>query len=182
MPKNRITFSGDHLDLIEIATFYGDTEKGLQLFHTLGQPFFAPRFSSMTPTEVMRNFEERILELDRVASMSILAAVEAAFRIDYLHRVYERPRDDISRAMRALYQAVENKASLEDQILNIWRDNSTGAARIISDLKGALKYRHWLAHGRYWEAKMGREKYDFQTIYQLADTVFASFPLLAPDD
>jgi hypothetical protein len=38
---------------------------------------------------------------------------------------------------------------------------------VISDLRGALNYRNWLAHGRYWVAKLGR-KYDFFSVLTLA--------------
>ena len=31
----------------------------------------------------------------------------------------------------------------------------------------AFKYRHWLAHGRYWEPKLGRI-YDYYSLYDLA--------------
>lgn len=37
----------------------------------------------------------------------------------------------------------------------------------ISELITAFKYRHWLAHGRYWEPKLGRI-YDYYSLYDLA--------------
>jgi len=37
---------------------------------------------------------------------------------------------------------------------------------LISELRSVFKFRHWLAHGRFWQ--IGR-KYDFQTLYLLAD-------------
>jgi hypothetical protein len=47
--------------------------------------------------------------------------------------------------------------------------------KVIGDLKGAFKYRHWLAHGRYWEPKLG-QKYDYYSVYILAESIFGSFP------
>jgi hypothetical protein len=49
--------------------------------------------------------------------------------------------------------------------------------KLIGDLRGAFNFRHWLAHGRYWEPKLGRN-YDFVTVYGLAASVLSSFPLL----
>ena len=43
------------------------------------------------------------------------------------------------------------------------------------DLKGAFKFRHWLAHGRYWDPNLGRKKYDFQSLYALAEEFFECF-------
>ncbi len=66
--------------------------------------------------------------------------------------------------------------SLEDEILNSWKCCSSASDKLIGDLKGAFKFRHWLAHGRYWEPKLG-QKYDYESVYVLAVTVFSSFPL-----
>ena len=68
-----------------------------------------------------------------------------------------------------------NRASLEDEILEAWRDHADGARQVVSELRGAFKYRHWLAHGRYWVPKLGR-KFDYHGIHLLAQTVFDSFP------
>ena len=40
-------------------------------------------------------------------------------------------------------------------------------SRLIGDVRGAFKFRHWVAHGRYWVAKLGR-KYDFAYVHLLA--------------
>jgi hypothetical protein len=48
---------------------------------------------------------------------------------------------------------------------------------IIGELRGAFKFRHWLAHGRYWKPKFGR-RYDFNDIYTIADIALKHFDLL----
>jgi len=120
----------------------------------------------------------RIRELDHTSCLSILAAIEAGFRIDYLQRNYKRKKDALSLAFRKIFKEKSRRASLEDDILNAWKDNTHGASELIGNLKGAFKYRHWLAHGRYWQPKLGRQFYDYETIYQLAETVFNSFPFI----
>jgi hypothetical protein len=47
---------------------------------------------------------------------------------------------------------------------------------MIGALRGALNFRHWIAHGRYWEPKLGRA-YGFADIYNLAKGIVAGFPL-----
>jgi len=48
----------------------------------------------------------------------------------------------------------------------------------IGELKGALKLRRWLAHGRYWNPdKMGRKSYDAYSVYIIADNIIFTFDL-----
>ena len=104
-------------------------------------------------------------------AMNILASLEATFRIDYLQRNYKRKRDLLSRELRAVYQVKGEYASLEDEILTAWRRCVPKYAQAISELVGAFKYRHWLAHGRYWTPRHGR-RYAYHELFQLADAIF----------
>ncbi|MYA22672.1 MAG: hypothetical protein F4Z30_07755 [Gemmatimonadetes bacterium] len=106
--------------------------------------------------------------------MSILAALEAAFRMDFLQRCYKRQKDSLSRSFRTLYQDKGQYVPLGDIFLQ-WKSHSTVPRSIISELEQAFKYRHWLAHGRYWTLKIGRE-YDYDDIYTLAESIYNSFP------
>lgn len=181
MPRASVSFSGDHLELEDIAVFHADAVCGFRLIHDPAQPGFLVRFAAMSSAEVASHLQVELDELGRMSSLSVLAAVEAAFRMDYLVRVNERRRDVLSRAMRELYSRSGSRVSFEDEILELWRDNTSGARQAISDLKGAMKYRHWLAHGRYWTPKMGRSKYDFQSIYEMAEAILVGFPLVSVD-
>ena len=118
---------------------------------------------------------ERLDETDLDSSLTALAAVEAAFRIDYLQRCYRREKDPVSRAFRNIYKAKQHNASLENEIFEAWVDNSSGTRSIIGDLRSVFRFRHWLAHGRYWTPKLGR-RYDFNDVFALADLTLRSFP------
>lgn len=72
--------------------------------------------------------------------------------------------------MREIYQMKGSRASLEDDILRLWKEDFPEYKRLISEVITAFKYRHWLAHGRYWEPKLGRI-YDYYSLYDLADAV-----------
>ncbi len=172
---NRVPFSHEHQKLSDISLHYTDTEASLiSYFSNTGN--HTGRFSTYTRDEISNELRERINELSLTSSFSLLAALEAVFRIDYLQRNYKKRKDDLSRACRAIYKEKQTKASLENDILDAWRANTEGANQLISDLKGAFKYRHWLAHGRYWKPKMGRPSYDYETIYELTEIVLNSFP------
>ena len=64
---------------------------------------------------------ERMAELDRNTTMSLLGAVEAAFRIDYLQRCYREKKDPVSRRFRGIYKKKGTRALLEDDIFEVWR-------------------------------------------------------------
>ncbi len=67
--------------------------------------------------------------------------------------------------------------SLEEEIFDLWKEHANAVSQLIGDLKGAFKYRHLLAHGRYWMPKLGK-KYDFASLYALVTSVLSNFPLL----
>jgi hypothetical protein len=116
---------------------------------------------------------DALAELEHTSSLSLLACVEAALRVDYDQRVEARGRSSLSRALREIHKEKKEYARLDDDILGAWKEHSTVGKPVISVLIGAFKYRHWLAHGRYWIPKFGRT-YDYQTIYSIADAFLSA--------
>ena len=176
MPSaRRVTFSGEHLLLVEIAQHYSDIEASVRNYFSSDNLQSVERFVDYTPLEIELEMTSVLAEHARSTSMSILAALEAAFRMDFLQRCYKRQKDPLSRSFRTLYQNKGQNVPLGDIFLQ-WKSHSTVSRSIISDLEQAFKYRHWLAHGRYWTQKIGRE-YDYDDIYTLAESIYNSFPL-----
>ncbi len=173
----KVSFSGQNLGIAEAAKNHNDTEGALALFFSNKAPTYSIRFAGYKLDEVRSEQRDRMAELDRNTTMSLLAAVEAAFRIDYLQRCYQKRKDRVSRQFRQIYKEKETRASLEEDILEIWRINTAGSTRLIGDLRGAFKFRHWMAHGRYWTPNFG-QKYDYLSVYPLAMQALASFPLM----
>lgn len=170
---NKVSFSNKHLDLQNISIHHLDIESSLkQYFKSKSEE----RFTGYTEKEISNELLRRKSELSHTSCLSLLAALEAVFRIDYLQRNYNKKKDSLSREFRAIYKKKSTKASLEDDILDAWKENTHGTSQLISDLKGAYKYRHWLAHGRYWQPKMGRSNYDYESIYELTELILNSFP------
>ena len=145
---NRVSFSGANLGLPEIAAHHQDLGSSLTLYFSARSPNYMVRFVGYAASEVTAELRERLDEADLTSSLTVLASVEAAFRIDYLQRCYRRGKDPVSRAFRSIYAAKQEYASLEDEIFGTWVDNSSGSRSIISELRGAFRFRHWLAHGR----------------------------------
>ncbi len=137
------------------------------------------RFLANTLEEIEGLYKERQRELDLNCSLSLLASVEATFRVDYLLRCRKKKKDSLSLNLRLLYRKKKEKASLEDDILEAWKENTTAPRYLVGDIIGALRFRHWIAHGRYWDQNLGKT-YDFISLYSLANAVLSSFPFETP--
>ena len=122
-------------------------------------------------------YKDRIYELENTTIFMMLSSIEASFRIDYLKRVYKKSKDPLSREFRSIYRKKESKASLERDILALWKIQHPEYKVLISELIGAFKFRHWLAHGRYWTPKIGR-KYDYAYVYELSSQIYRLLPLV----
>jgi uncharacterized protein YutE (UPF0331/DUF86 family) len=171
-----VSFSGSYLQVDDIAQYYQDTTSSIQLYFSLANPEAERLFAEKSKEELQYKLNEVSEENELLISMSLLSALEAAFRIDYLQRCYKKKKDSLSRAFQQIHQQKGNRASLEDDIFDAWKQHTNVPNHLVSELKGAFKYRHWLAHGRYWEPKLGR-KYDYFSVYTLGQTVVSSFPL-----
>ncbi len=176
MPK-QVTFEPRALSILDVAAYHQDTDSSLRLFFTNSNPNFALRFFGRSRLQIEAELADRLNETDLRSSLAILSRLEAAFRIDYEQRCEKRKRDAVSKAFIALYRKKQKRVQFEEQILDTWRQKHPDKSQLVSQLKSAFKFRHWLAHGQHWEPKLAR-KYDYQWIYVLADNVFASFPLL----
>lgn len=112
-------------------------------------------------------FNAQQTELGNATMLLLLAATEAALRIDFVNRVADKKRDAISRAFTALYKEHKLRVGLEEQILEVYKQHATpDVQRRIGDFIGTLKLRHWLAHGRYWRPKFGRA-YDPDLVFEI---------------
>lgn len=172
--RSRVSFSRQHLELDEIGRHHLDVEASIRSYFDFGNVRSAVRFAGYTSEEIQQEMKSLLEEQDRAASMNLLAALEAAFRVDFLQRCYRKRKDPVSRVFRELHARKGMYVSLEDDIFQVWKQKSSVSSSVISHLKGAFKYRHWLAHGRYWSPKFGR--YDYHDIYTLAEAIFDSFP------
>jgi hypothetical protein len=174
---NRVSFSTDTVDIGQFAFHHRDLVASLNSYFSGAAATSLPRFAGYTNTELDYELVERLEEVERSSAMTLLSAIEAAFRIDFLQRCYLKKKDPVSRAFRNLHGKRKLKVAIDDDIFEIWKQNTIGASAMIGELRGAFRYRHWLAHGRYWTPKLGR-KYDYVSVYELAESALKSFPLL----
>jgi len=161
----------EEISIRQIVRYYESSEEAIRLFFQDTNPLFA----NHTREELNIEYQLLIDELDKSTSLTILAAIEASFRLDYIERSKIKGRDTLTKSLKELYSDKKKKVSLPDEILRRWKKEST-EKRFISDFISALNYRDWLAHGRYWTARVGR-RYDFYEVYSLAVSLERSLGL-----
>lgn len=82
----RVHFSNAHLEFYDIVTHHLDTTFSLKRYFMYTDTRCDRRFLGYTADEMAIELSARIDELSHTPSLSLLAALEAAFRIDYLQR------------------------------------------------------------------------------------------------
>jgi hypothetical protein len=130
-------------------------EEGIKHAIVAGNSVSDPLLQTMTLAEISRSFIDQHDEVEKAASIAIIAATEAVIRVDYINRVQKKKKDDLSRKFRTLNMRAK-RARLDEDILEIWSMVRPARKQAISDFRGVLKLRHWIAHGRYWVPKLGR--------------------------
>ena len=162
MARISVSFSNQNVPLAYVREKYQVSMDALNDFYRTTNS----RFISYTMQEFQQELDKSRDELEKVFSLDLLSCVEASCRIDYLNRLGKKLKDPVSQAMRALKLSDPRKASLEDHILSIWQNTGSYRNSYMSEIKRAFKYRHWLAHGRYWVLRNGIT-FDFPSLYAL---------------
>ena len=117
-------------------------------------PKLVARFRGLDSSVVDECFElQRILEL--LTMLELLTTAEAILRMDFKTRVDRKEKDGLSRRYRKISKARGTKVRLEEDLLEALRPDLERAS-VAADFLGALRLRDWLAHGRYWHPKLGR--------------------------
>lgn len=120
------------------------------------------RYVGKTVDDLNALFAGQVSELEMLTMLGMLAATEGRLQSDFLARIDQRLKDKVSRTFQnAKKRRVDGheRVDLVDDILDTWRDHGPGTAarNAVVHFKAALNLRHWLAHGRYWVARLGRD-------------------------
>jgi hypothetical protein len=164
--------------LQEIAEYHEDATDSLKDFFAPSVVRMELRYLFATQTELSALLTNRLSETELRSCLAVLSSIEAAFRVDYLTRCAGRLKDPLSRDLRILFKKYGQRVSLEEDILQLWSEHYPAFKLAIGELRGAFRFRHWLAHGRYWAPKLGR-KYDFTEVFLLAAVIQDNFPLVS---
>jgi hypothetical protein len=162
------------LRLDELAAYHQDIAAALRLHFSPSAPTFAVRLVGKTADELDRELASRLDESDVRSAFFALTSLEASFRIDFDFRCRKRLKDDLSIYFRQVKKTRKDAVRLDEDILEGWKRHADAPPALISDLRGAFKFRHWIAHGRYWTPKLGR-RYDFDYVHLMANSIISGF-------
>jgi hypothetical protein len=168
---NRLSRSHQELDFESIANDYNLFKKSLDLFYSKNNHDFQNFFSNYSENEILNEYNLKSSELDKLFVLTLLSAIEAKFKIDYSIRCENRYKDEISQIFREYYRENSYRVNFEEKILKTWKDKSAKSNVFFNEIIQIFKFRHWLAHGRYWILKSNIEKYDFFYIYAIAQSI-----------
>lgn len=176
MPKRqkKVSFSGLEPTIWQTFQQFEDSSLAIEWYFSQDNPHAKTLFAIWTTQELQQKRQQVLIENEMALSLVLLSALEASFRIDFNIRIAKKYKDGLSREFRALYYAKGNRVALEDEVITTWREHETVNAQLVSDIKSAFKYRHWLAHGRYWQPKLGQD-YDFLGLQMLCQKVAENF-------
>jgi hypothetical protein len=138
-----------------------------------------PHFNGMRPDTIETHFRTVLEALGHQFCLSLIAATEAVIRVDFLRRVYQRKKDPLSRRFRQLYaapKALDSRRIRLRDILEVWASEFPASIPAIGDFLGALGYRDWLAHGRYWVPKLGRRYFPL-IVQKIAEELLSAMRL-----
>lgn len=118
--------------------------------------------------EVNEIFDDNQSELEVLTSFSLVASMEAIFNDKFNNRSRKtrigRRWDKISKEIH------RNRISLEEHLLSTILKEEPFLSREVNMCRELIKFRHWVAHGRYWE-KRDRKIYTPQTSFEIVSTL-----------
>jgi hypothetical protein len=131
--------------------------------------------------EALRDFRNKIIQILLTTPHNIhdkftISATEGTLRADFFSKVFDKDKSDLGREFRTKYKAKGNKISLEEDIIESWKSNHPETKSDFGDLLGLLHYRHWLAHGRYWDIYKKGRIYKADETYGIAESIFNFVP------
>ena len=128
------------------------------------------RFAAYSKERFQSVFDDLTDELGRTACLNMLVATEAELRHDYENRSRRRNKSEIGTRMKRLFKEHEQRIRFEEQLLEAWKSEFPLEAGKFSKLKGAFKYRHWLAHGRGWDSPLD-DQYTPERVFEVCRDV-----------
>lgn len=143
----------------DVYEFYQDMLTTLEFSRgnalTMGEqsPYF-----TWSEADLDSHFAALAAELRQGVVLLLAASFEALFQADYLRRVKARKKDPVTAGLRRLSvrQRGRTRRRVElDQILDVWNYAKPPVKKSIGEFRQLMEYRHWLAHGRYWNQKSG---------------------------
>ncbi|MCD4697666.1 MAG: hypothetical protein K8S16_15690 [Bacteroidales bacterium] len=168
----------DQRSLEFVWSWYSDQTEALidfrakifNLFST-SQSGIKEKFIGLTSDEFNSYFQKSKKELEHLVCFDLISSTEAILHSDYHKKVQvKRKNCNLTEKFRVIEKEKKERVSVEDDIIQVWKDVLITKKSKFSRFIGLLKYRHWLAHGRHWTPNIGQD-YSPDIAYEIADVI-----------
>ncbi len=168
---NRFRIAPQLYTLEEIKRYYDLNSQSIECeYSSVDNRNYAVRFFGRSVNDVIREKQAVTRELSYVCSMCVMAYIESLFRIDSYIRVKHRYKGQLTGRIKTLLQDKDSIPRLRfETLLDAWEEEYADEKDLFRDINRSFKFRHWIAHGRYWKLDDNIDKhFDFPTIFMLA--------------
>jgi hypothetical protein len=125
------------------------------------------RYRDLSLDELREQFASARKHLRYAAMLHLLTTTEALLRVAFEELSKRKTKSAIFARFRKIARERGKKIRLEEDILDTWIEAYPATARSIREFKGVVPY-DWLAHGRYWNPKIGRPAYEVSDVFDVA--------------
>lgn len=124
-----------------------------------------PIFEFKSYDEINQIFEETYNETETLTCFNLVASAEANIKMFFFTK---NRKNRLGRELHKVKRSKKNKAKLHDDILKLIASNEPHLKKPIYRFGELLAFRHWIAHGRYWERK-GKKIYTAEITYAIVE-------------
>lgn len=169
------TLSSQNLELKDILSYYNDMD---ELISKELRSYYNSQLDDEELKEIEAYFRKLFIELEYSVCFNIMSALEANFMVDYINRVKNNQQKC---KLTEIFIKLHNKHNTKPplwKIFDSWKQCYPELKKIIGNniFKDAFEYRHWLAHGRYWEPKFTLSNYNVDILSDLFTDILKNFP------
>ena len=127
-----------------------------------------------TPEYLEQYFSEVLRELELSAVLWLVTYCEGRLRVDLRGRL--KDTDFLAAQMKKLHDSKNEEFLIplvDDGILDCWKSfmrhqvpqpQQDKCVHALGAIKSSIKLRHWLAHGRYWDAKLNISDFEIASV------------------
>ena len=184
--------SRENIDTIEdVNNFYMLTKQWLQNLANavneltkqgiVSNPLIPTDLLFLAPYEIDASLNNKLDHLSAAASLQLFTAFEGSLRFDTTKR---QRKARVGKDLKNIIRRKNLKDISVIDIINCWCNRYSIDKRTFSVMKGLFRYRHWLAHGRYWDnigVPVSKSAITPEYIYSIMRDCFDEFNCHEPD-
>lgn len=170
MANGENIISNEILSLTTIADYYRRAVDSVNLLFSDRNPSYYSDYIGMSIFDIQLLKKEQSVFLEESFILELLACCEANLRKDLDYRRKKRKKDKYSREIRSEFKSKLLKSITFELLLEFWAKRIPLYKANTNMLIESVKYRNWLAHGRYWRIASRRD-YCFNDLYILCISV-----------